>query len=178
MMKYRLKRALFGFFIGLLTLVSAADEAAYRAMFLGDVHYDAKEYHTNYRTKAFKRNVAMWKNATPQLLEAASAEAAKENVAFVVQLGDITQGDADTPELQEKMFRTAFSILKRNFPDRQLLVIKGNHDVRGRKFKTDNGPAERALLPLVASELKVPKLADGLRTASFGPRWTVSPSPG
>ena len=160
MMKYRFMRALFGAFLGLLTIAAAADETAYRAMFLGDVHYDAKEYHPDYRTKAFKRNVAMWKSATPQLLKAASAEAAKENVVFVVQLGDITQGWADTPELHEKMLRTAFSKLKPFFADRPLLAVKGNHDVRGRSGN-DNGPAERGLLPLVAAEKGFGTLSDG-----------------
>ena len=161
MMKYRFKR-LFVAFLGLLALVSTADETAYRAMFLGDIHYDAKEYHPDYKVKSsFKRNLTMWEGASQQLLKAAGEEAAKENVAFVVQLGDITQGDADTPELQEKMFRTAVAILKQDFPDRQLLVVKGNHDVRDKNAKTDNGPAERALLPAVAAELGVPKLADG-----------------
>ena len=160
-MKHGLKRSLFGVFLGLLTLAAAADEA-YRAMFLGDIHYDAIEYHPDYKVKSsFKRNLTMWEGASQQLLKAASDAAAKENVAFVVQLGDITQGDSDTPELQEKMFLTAVSILKQNFPERQLLVIKGNHDVRDKNAKTDNGPAERALLPFVAAELKVPKLADG-----------------
>ena len=161
MMKHWFERSLFGVFLGLLTLVAAADEA-YRAMFLGDIHYDAREYHPDYKVKSsFKRNLTMWEGASQQLLKAARDAAARENVAFVVQLGDITQGDADTPELQEKMFRTAVSILKQNFPDRQLLVIKGNHDVRNGQGKTDNGPAARALLPLVAAELQAPKLADG-----------------
>ena len=162
MMKQGFKLVLLGVFLGLLTVVSAADETAYRVMFLGDVHYDAKEYHPDYKVRSsFKRNLTMWEGASQQLLKAASDAAAGENVAFVVQLGDITQGDADTPELQEKMFRTAVGILKKDFPDRQLLVVKGNHDVRDANAKTDNGPAARALLPLVAAELKVPKLVDG-----------------
>ncbi len=169
MMKYRSMRALFGFFLGLLTLAAAADETAYRAMFLGDVHYDAEEYHPGEQAKASsRRTVKMWKKASPQLLKAAGEEAAKENVAFVVQLGDIVQGGADTPELQEKMLRTAFSILKRDFPDRQLLVVKGNHDVFTKTARNDNGPAERGLLPPVAAELKVPKLADGHYTFCRG----------
>ena len=167
-MKQGLK-LLCGAILGVLALVAAADETAYRAMFLGDVHYDAKEYHPDYKVKSsFKRNLTMWEGASQQLLKAAGEEAAKENVAFVVQLGDITQGDADTPELQEKMFRTAVSILKQNFPGRQLLVVKGNHDVRDKNAKTDNGPAQRALLPLVAAELQVPELADGHYTFRRG----------
>ena len=169
-MKHRFAFFLFGVFFFFLSVVSAAEIGAYRVMFLGDVHYDALEYHhIGYKKKsAFKRNVTMWKSASPQLFKAAGEQAGKDNVAFVVQLGDITQGDADTPELQEKMFRTAVEILKRNFPGRQLLVIKGNHDVRDANAKTDNGPAQRALLPLVAAELKVPKLPDGHYTFRRG----------
>ena len=44
MMKNRFKQVLFGVFLGLLTLASA-DDAAYGVMFLGDIHWDAKEYH-------------------------------------------------------------------------------------------------------------------------------------
>lgn len=160
------KRWMIRLLIGVLpTMLAAAVAAAaedYRVMLLGDVHYDAREYHPDYKVKSsFRRNLAMWEGASQRLLKAAGEQANKEKAAFVVQLGDITQGDADTPELQEKMFRTAFSILKQNFPGFKVLVVKGNHDVRDRNAKTDNAPAERALLPLVAAELGVPKLADG-----------------
>ena len=160
-MKFRFARARFVLFFVFLSAVAAADGGAYRVMFLGDVHYDAAEYHPAYKTPSFKRNIAMWQGASQLLLKAAGEEAGRENVAFVVQLGDITQGDADTPELQEKMLRTAFAKLKENFPDRPLLAVKGNHDVRNGKGKTDNGPAARALLPLVAVEKGFEKLADG-----------------
>ena len=160
-MKFRFAWAWFVVFFIFLSAVSAADGGAYRVMFLGDVHYDAKEYHPDYKNVSFKRNTTMWQGASQQLLKAAGEEAGRGNSVFVVQLGDITQGDADTPELQEKMFRTAFAKVKENFPDRPLLVVKGNHDVRDSKGKTDNGPAERALLPLVAAEKGFEKLADG-----------------
>ena len=160
-MKHRFTWVLFGVFFLLLSVVSAAEDGAYRVMFLGDVHYDALEYHPGYKNKkAFKRNVTMWKSASPQLFKTAGEQAGRDDVAFVVQLGDITQGYADTPELQEKMLRTAFLKLKPFFADRPLLVVKGNHDVRGRSGN-DNGPAERGLLPLVAAEKGLGKLADG-----------------
>ena len=66
------------------------------------------------------------------------------------------------------MLRTAFTTLKQYFPDRQLLVVKGNHDVFVKNDRNANGPAERALLPLVAAELKVPQLADGHYTFRRG----------
>ena len=160
-MKHRFALVWFGVFFLFLAVVSAAEDGAYRVMFLGDVHYDALEYHPGYRKKkAFKRNVTMWKSASPQLFEAAGEQAGKDNVAFVVQLGDITQGWADTPELHEKMLRTAFLKLKPFFADRPLLVVKGNHDVRGRSGN-DNGPAERGLLPLVAAEKGLGTLSNG-----------------
>ena len=161
-MKHRFAWFLFGGFFLFLAVVSAAEDGAYRVMFLGDVHYDAQEYHqVGYRKKkAFKRNVTMWKSASPQLFKTAGEQAGKDNAAFVVQLGDITQGYSETPELQEKMLRTAFSKLKPFFPDRPLLVVKGNHDVHVRS-STDNGPAERGLLPLVAAEKDLGRLSDG-----------------
>ena len=65
-MKYRFVRALSGAILGLLALAAAADEAAYRVMFLGDVHYDAGEYHPGEKAKASsRRTVKMWKKASP-----------------------------------------------------------------------------------------------------------------
>ena len=148
-------------FSGVLALLCAAEDAGDRVLFLGDVHYDAREYHPNYKNRAgLKRNLEMWAGKSQELLKAAAAQGERDKVGMVVQLGDIIQGDADTPELQEKMLRTAFSVVKSYFPELPLAVVIGNHDIHI-PGGNDNGPANRALLPLVASELKMPKLADG-----------------
>ena len=148
-------------FSGVLAALCAAEEAGDRVLFLGDVHYDAKEYHPDYKNRSgFKRNLEMWEGKSQELLRAAAAQGERDKVGMVVQLGDIIQGDADTLELQEQMLRKAFSVVKSYFPGLPLAVVTGNHDIHI-PGGNDNGPVARALLPLVASELKMPKLADG-----------------
>ncbi|MBQ9337744.1 MAG: metallophosphoesterase [Lentisphaeria bacterium] len=138
-------------------------EPAYQVTVLGDVHYDGPEFHVKpqhgNRAKERKRNFAMWKKNSPDLLKTAADQTAKSS-AFVVQLGDLTQGDCDTIELQENLFKKAFAAIKTYFPDLPVLIVKGNHDVRCIK-QNNPAPAKNALLPLVAAELGEKELADG-----------------
>lgn len=149
------------FFTALLTLCCitlAAD--TYNFIALGDIHFDGEQYHlkaasTVNRKKERQRNLNMWKNGkSAAVLTAAATLANASKPAFVVQLGDFTQGDCDTPELQEQMFADGFAKVKSFFPGLKLFPVKGNHDVRvtGIKGKC-NAPAEKAFMPLIAKEL-------------------------
>lgn len=149
-----------------------AKPEGYQVTVLGDVHFDGAEFHTGdsdagYRTRERKRNFEMWAGKSRQLLKTAGKQTAKTS-AFVVQLGDITQGDCETQELHAAMFRAAFAAVKAPFADIPLLVVKGNHDVRGIKEENDPVPAARALLPAVAKELGVSDLANGNYTYRKG----------
>ncbi|MBO4649461.1 MAG: metallophosphoesterase [Lentisphaeria bacterium] len=139
-------------------------EPAYQVTVLGDVHYDGLEFHLKpergARATERKRNLAMWKKNSPDLLKTAAGQTAKSS-AFVVQLGDLTQGDCETSELHEALFKKAFGTLKDAFPDLPVLVVKGNHDVRSCGKGNNPAPAKKALLPLVAAELGVKELPDG-----------------
>ena len=139
-------------------------EPAYQVTVLGDIHYDGAEFHLKpehgARAAERKRNLSMWKKNSPDLLKTAAGQTAKSS-AFVVQLGDITQGDCETSELHEALFKKAFGTVKANFPDLPVLVVKGNHDVRSCGKNNTGGPAKKALLPLVAAELGVKELPDG-----------------
>ena len=137
----------------------------YQVMVLGDVHYDAPEYHKvppihRGRAQERKRNFSMWEGLSRKLLEAAKKQTGPDT-AFAIQLGDISQGDCDTPELHENMLKKAFETVRNYFPSHRFLVIKGNHDVRELRIANDPGPVKKALLPLVAAELGVAELADG-----------------
>lgn len=129
----------------------------YQVTVIGDIHFDDAEFHNAPainpgRQKERERNFAMWQDASRKLLETAGKQTAGTS-AFVIQLGDITQGDCDTPELQEGLLRKAFETVKSYFPNLPLIVVKGNHDVR--VFRTQNNPApfRSTMLPLVAGEL-------------------------
>lgn len=134
--------------------------AEYNFIAIGDIHYDGEQYHTapaltKNRKHERSRNIGMWTSGKSEaVLAAASAQAKVTNPAFVMQLGDFTQGDCDTRELQEKMFTDGFAKVKSFFPDKKLFAVKGNHDVRVVGFKKDcNEPAEKAFMPLIAKEL-------------------------
>lgn len=145
--------------------VTDGNTEKYQVMVLGDVHYDAPEYHTvppvnAGRDAERKRNFAMWEGPSKKLLEAAVKQTGPDT-AFAVQLGDLGQGDCDTPELHEDMLKKAFETVRNYFPSQRFLAVKGNHDVRELKKQNDPGPAKKALLPLTAAELGVAELADG-----------------
>ena len=140
-----------------LFFVQAAENSSYKVMVLGDIHYDSAEFHQQEApSKALKkeriRNYEMWKGPSVRLLESAGKRAKSESCVFAIQMGDIAQGDADTPELLGKMLEKAFRTVKSHFPDIPLLAVKGNHDIRGYR-KTIQRPADNVLMGLVAKEL-------------------------
>jgi len=140
-----------------LFFVQAAENHKYKVMILGDIHYDSAEFHQQEApSKALKkeriRNYEMWKGPSVKLLESAGKRAKSESCVFAIQMGDIAQGDADTPELLGKMLEKAFRTVKSYFPNIPLLAVKGNHDIRGYR-KTIQRPADNVLMGLVAKEL-------------------------
>jgi len=142
-----------------------APAESYQVTVLGDIHFDAPEFHRNpaiseARQRERKRNFAMWQAPSLRLLEAAGRQTARSS-AFTVQLGDLAQGDCETAEQQEAMLRQGFAAVKKNFPDQPVLVVKGNHDVRVHRTQNNPAPVKNALLPLVAGELGVGALEDG-----------------
>ena len=153
------------FVLPLILLFAAVLSASeYKFTALGDTHYDGAQYHTSppaksYQKRERQRNYSMWSDGRSDAVLAAAAKKTTPEMRFVVQLGDITQGDCDTSELFEKMFADAFAKIKSHFPDNKLLIVKGNHDVRQLNVEgKSNGPAAKALLPLIAKELGVEKV--------------------
>jgi len=137
----------------------------YRVTVLGDLHFDDAAFHTRpaatpNRARERERNFAMWKSDSHKLLATAARQTAGSS-AFVIQLGDIAQGDCESQTMQETMLRKAFAAVKSYFPDLPLLVVTGNHDVRRLGREVDPIPAHKALAPLVAREIGVSRLANG-----------------
>ena len=80
--------------------VKSGGNDSYQVMFLGDIHYDGPQYHAEpLSERAAKLHYTQWKGTSQKLLAAASKQS-KEDTAFVVQLGDIINGDCDNAELQ------------------------------------------------------------------------------
>ena len=154
----------------LLTVFALFAYAAdYRVLVLGDLHYDAPEYHQvpNVKTTFRLRSdyIKMWKEKTPALLSAAAKQLGSD-VPFIIQCGDFTQGDGVGGANQEKMFTDAFAKVKSFFPKHKLLPVKGNHDIRTfavdlknnklLKRQNTNVHTDKAFTPFAAKELGAP----------------------
>ena len=162
-----------------LVLAAAPPRAgkSYRVLMLGDTHYDEMKFHRSKPATANKsgeqsRNLKMWKGASQRLLTAANRRAAAVGAVCAFQLGDISQGDADGPELMRDMLGTAYAKVGSFFPRLQLFPVKGNHDIRLRgkngKGKSDSGPYRDAILPKLSKMLGVPPLDRANYTLTLG----------
>jgi hypothetical protein len=89
------------------------------------------------RLKELERNIAKWEpdeSATiPNMLR--DAGKLSSTTAFGVQLGDISQGDCGSAELQKKAFAAVLEKMSLVRPktkeEWQFFPVKGNHDIRG-----------------------------------------------
>lgn len=118
---------------------------SYGVAILGDTHYDAEPesiYHSHYdesnkhakvQHEEFRRNGEMWRERCPRML-ASSGRAAHENkTAFLLQLGDLIQGDCDHTPTHKKMLADTIALFRAQYPaDLPFLTVIGNHDFRGK----------------------------------------------
>ena len=142
---------------------SAAGES-YSVAILGDTHYDAEPesvYHSHYdesnkwakiQHAEFLRNGEMWRERCPRMVAASAALARSLDTRFVLQLGDIIQGDCDDVPTHKKMLDDCIRLLRGPYPaDLPFLTVMGNHDFRGK------GAREAYLEfaePFIAKELR------------------------
>lgn len=118
---------------------------AYSVAVLGDTHYDAEPesvYHSHYdesnkwakvQHEEFRRNGEMWRTRCPGLLSASAELARTADTRFVLQLGDIIQGDCDDVPTHKKMLDDCIKLLRAPYPgDMPFLTVIGNHDFRGK----------------------------------------------
>ena len=130
--------------LGRATSAFARDESSYSAVILGDTHYDApdpEKYHAGYtdpnptreanHRKEFKRNADMWDSRCPSLVKRA-ARLVGEDTRFVLQMGDLIQGDTATAAIHAAFLADAYELLKKEVsPNLKFITVAGNHDVRG-----------------------------------------------
>lgn len=132
-------------------------DSAYRVLLLGDLHFDRPEYHSKpapspKAAQERKCYLAMWKNGASERLLSIAAKSVKQDMPFVIQLGDLIQGDTDDDAAHCAAFTDAVGMIKKYIPDKTLLLIKGNHDIRGGSGR--DGNAVRNVFPsLIGKEL-------------------------
>jgi hypothetical protein len=125
-----------------------ANAIAYSVAVLGDTHYDTAPesvYHAHYdesnphseiQHSEFRRNGEMWRERCPRLLASSAALAHRNKTDFILQLGDIIQGDCDHVPTHRKMLDDCIKMLKKPYPDDiPFLTVVGNHDFRGKGGK-------------------------------------------
>ena len=76
------------------------------------------------------QNETMWEIYLPGCLDTAAKSAKTAGSRYVIQLGDMVQGDAGRQDLHEKMISGGLNALTSRFPCPVLAVV-GNHDTRG-----------------------------------------------
>lgn len=115
----------------------------YNFLLFGDTHFDRDidVYHKNFtyskgsfgntQRREFQRYSTMWKERSPRMLTAAKTVSDKFNSAFILQLGDLVQGDCSSSADHSKMLLEALDVFKKTFPGKKFLTVCGNHDVRG-----------------------------------------------
>ncbi len=109
--------------------VSAADMARYTAQ---------STYHANWvennqtHFKEFLRNGDMWRERCPSLVAASAALAASNPTRFLLQVGDLVQGDCGKATVHKQMLQDAVAAIRGGFPSGiPFLTVLGNHDIRG-----------------------------------------------
>lgn len=120
-------------------------DQTYSVAVLGDTHFDAEPesvYHSHYdesnkwakvQHEEFRRNGEMWRGRCRDLLGASGRLAAKLPTDFVLQLGDLVQGDCDDAPTHRKMLTDCMSLLRGAYPaNLPFLTVMGNHDFRGK----------------------------------------------
>ena len=126
-------------------VVSMNSTDAYSVAVLGDTHFDTEPssvYHSNYdlsnvhskiQTQEFARNGEMWKERCPKLINASAKLAKESRTAFILQMGDLIQGDCDDAIVHKIMLQDAVKVMKKPYPqDMPFLTVVGNHDYRGK----------------------------------------------
>ena len=117
-------------------------ERKYSVLVLGDVHFDAPEigvYHAHYKpTKGkaveifplrMKREHDQW-SGLMQRLAAAARKDIRPDTKFVLQLGDLIQGNCAKASVHARMLEDGFAYFKNTVaPDLPFVPVVGNHDV-------------------------------------------------
>lgn len=132
-------------------------DSAYRVLLLGDLHYDKPEYHSKpapspKAAQERKSYLGIWKNGASERLLSIAAKSITPDMPFVIQLGDLIQGDTDDDAAHSAAFTEAVGAVKKYMPGKPLLLIKGNHDIRGGSGRNGNA-VKNVFTSLIEKEL-------------------------
>ena len=119
----------------------------YSVSLLGDIHYDCPpidRFHSEFRRlhvedgmfaryqKEFESFSSMWgPEGRSAALVKASGLCRRRDSAFALQLGDLVEGDCESPTHHERMLADAYALMKKTYGESlPFVTVAGNHDVR------------------------------------------------
>lgn len=146
-------------------------DGSYSVVLLGDIHFDGTDpqtYHANYpnenetaanvetQRKEFARNAEMWSARLPSLL-AAAGRSRRADTAFVLQLGDLVQGDCNDSAVHKQMCEDAVSAIRSGVGSGvPIALVVGNHDIRnGASSNSEENNYRSWFVKRMQSELSV-----------------------
>jgi len=160
-------------------------DSSYSVLVLGDVHFDAPDidvYHAYYKPEPgsngarifplrMKREHDQW-SGFMQRLSAAARKDIRHDTKFVLQLGDLIQGNCAKAAIHAKMLEDGFAYFKKTVsPDLPFVSIVGNHDVDD-SIWLDKEPVKE-----VYSETMLPKLSQELGQVVGNPTFAFRQGP-
>ncbi len=117
-------------------------DSSYSIVLLGDTHFDAHPdtyYHEGYsdpnpdrdalHRKEFANYANMWDKRSPSIVKRAAC-LVDDDTRFILQLGDLIQGDTGSYESHVRMLGDAYAYLKEAFGPMAIATVVGNHDIR------------------------------------------------
>lgn len=173
--------------VALLLVVSSINAGdVYSVSILGDMHYDAaprEKFHSKAitlweandwkhpgRLREFDRNAKMWQDGCKRILDA-SSKCVRPDAAFMLQLGDLVQGDCEDNNLHRQMLSEATGLLTNAYHGLPVVTVCGNHDIR--QGHNDRGAWKAYADYITAFETDQLKglLPAGVKTTTFGFRY-------
>ncbi len=132
-------------------------------LILGDIHFDKIELHDmpwlkskpgDYR-QVTEEYTVFTKNSFNMLMDEVlyQTKVYKPDIKAIIQLGDLQEGLAGTPELALKMTIDSRDALRSNEFSVPWVLIKGNHDITG---PGANEAFQEIMLPFIKDELDIP----------------------
>ena len=152
---------------------------SYSVSVLGDTHYDTAPdtvYHAGFRRlfdgtgghpsryKEFVRNAKMWAGPSRRILEA-SGKCVTPDTRFVLQMGDLIQGDCNDFAVHRRMLGDTLAFMRSVYPkDLPFISVCGNHDIRHGNDADDNAaiaPYEEFMVPYARGQVGTMGTVDG-----------------
>ena len=170
-----IKKMIFTVLISFSTLYFSCDAQAIRIIMLGDIHYDLLDDHDmtwlrtkpddlRQVTKEYTVNTAKNWNDFVEIISKVAEE--KDDTAEVIlQVGDLSEGLAGSPEKAEVMASHAMEAIEKTHIHSTWLLVKGNHDITG------PGAPDAFLeyyIPMIQKQTKNKEIKSANYSYSFG----------